>query len=819
MTGHNDLMYRLLVQSVVDYALYLLTPDGIVANWNAGAERAKGYTQAEIVGKHFSCFYSPEDRAAGIPDRGLETARATGRFEAEGWRYRKDGTAFWAHVIIDAVRDDDGKLVGFAKITRDITEQRRRQLEQSEQERYFRLLVQGVTDYAIYMLDPDGRVISWNAGAERTKGYTEGEIIGFHFSCFYSEQDRLDGLPARGLETARETGRSETEGWRYRKDGTAFWAHVIIDAVHDEDNKLIGYAKITRDVTERREREQQVVVAKELAERYSEEMASLSNFLDTVVTHIPSAVLVQDAVSRQVMLANTQAEKFFGSSEEHMVGKHPRDCLPEEVSAYIDNLVDAAVRSQTPIRTEDAVRTGYGTRTLRSNSMVIRGQDPRSSYVMTIADDVTEELNASAQIHYMAHHDSLTGLPNRLLFRQRLNEVLRGDASQRLITAVLCLDLDHFKNVNDGLGHQYGDELLRQLAARLRKTLREQDTLARLGGDEFAIVLPSIKRPDDAYHTALRIIDVVRPPFQIEGHTVTAGVSVGIALAPLNHSATDQLLRYADMALYEAKRNGRNRLECFRPELDETARKRRLIEIDLREALVDAQLKLYYQPITDRERGSITGYEALMRWHHPRQGVVMPLEFIPIAEETGLIHEIGAFALREACHEAATWDGVQSVAVNLSPVQFRNSGFVSVVESALTTSGLDPQRLELEITESVLLENTDANIETLKRLKAMGVRIALDDFGTGYSSLSYLRSFPFDKIKIDKSFTRDMHESREAMAIIRAIIGMSRSLEIQATAEGVETEGQLAYLMAEGCNQFQGYLFGMPQPVRALRSL
>ena len=336
--------------------------------------------------------------------------------------------------------------------------------------------------------------------------------------------------------------------------------------------------------------------------------------------------------------------------------------------------------------------------------------------------------------------------------------------------------------------------------------------MARLGGDEFAIVLRNLDCPESAHRTAQRLIDVVAPSFMIDDHSFSVGLSVGVAIAPNDHQSADQLLRYADLALYEAKRNGRNRFEYFQPELDAAARRRRTMEMDLRTALHLGQLQLHYQPIIDQQHGQISGYEALMRWHHPLNGLVMPMDFIPLAEETGLIHEVGARALNLACQEAASWNTEQTVAVNLSPVQFRNPELVRIVALALQDSALEPRRLELEITESVLLDNSDGNIETLKRLKALGVNIALDDFGTGYSSLSYLRSFAFDRIKIDKSFINDMVDSPEAMSIVRAITGMSSSLQIKTTAEGVETEEQLRQLQAQGCSHFQGFLFGHPQP-------
>lgn len=807
-----DVMYRLLVQSVVDYAIYMLSPDGVVTNWNAGAQRAKGYLAAEIVGRHFSVFYSEQERAEGVPERGLQQAFDTGRFEAEGWRLRKDGTAFWAHVVIDAVRDDDGQLIGFAKITRDCTEQRHVQMQQREQERRFRLLVQGVTDYAIYMLDPQGHVENWNAGAERAKGYKAEEIVGQHFSVFYTQADRAAGLPGLGLETARSEGRFEAEGVRLRKDGSPFWTSVVIDAIHDEDGQMIGFAKITRDITERRQNELELLKAKELAENYSDEMASLSRFLDSVISNIPASVIVQDTRSRQILLANPQAEKLFGCSSKVMLGRRADECLAPAIVEYIDQQTEQCIRNDALHLSEDCLDTQMGPRMLRTRVLLSNSIEQQTRYVLLIAEDVTDELAAHAQIHHMAHHDALTGLPNRTLFSERLDEALRDGAETSRLTAVLCLDLDNFKNINDALGHAFGDRLLRSLGQRLKAVLRERDTLARLGGDEFAVVLNGLESAQDAQRTAQRLIAAVAPIFLIDGHSFSVGVSIGIAISPDDHQQADQLMRYADMALYEAKRNGRNRYEYFHPELDAAARRRRSMEMDLRTALHLGQLQLYYQPIVDNGSNQISGYEALMRWQHPSNGLVMPLDFIPIAEETGLIHEVGARALNLACQEAASWSGKQTVAVNLSPVQFKNSDLVKIVGLALADSGLEPERLELEITESVLLENSEGNIDTLKELKALGVNIALDDFGTGYSSLGYLRSFSFDRIKIDKSFVQDMGESREALSIVRAITGMSGSLLIKTTAEGVETDAQLEQLRAEGCSHFQGYLFGRPQP-------
>ena len=677
----------------------------------------------------------------------------------------------------------------------------------------YRLLVQSVVDYAIYALTPEGIVSNWNPGAQRAKGYVAAEIVGQHYSRFYRDEDIQAGVPARNLEIAARTGRFEDTGWRVRKDGSAFWAHVVIDAIYDDGGALIGFAKITRDITERHQQQLKLIEAKELAEAYSQQMASLSSFLDSVIANIPAGVLAQDRDSGTILLANQQAQRLFGGPQREMMGRTPRDGLSPAVADYLERQLAAAPNAGA---LDDAVlvQTQVGPRSLRSRTVLGKQQDGSSDYVLTITEDVTDELAAYAQIHHMAQHDGLTNLPNRHHFNARLEAAVEDAArcgEPGMGAAILCIDLDNFKNINDAFGHGFGDKILLMLANRLRKCLREQDTLARLGGDEFAVVLPRVSRVEEAQQAAQRLIDAVAPAFSIDGHSFAVGISVGIALSSQDATGAEQLLQFGDMALYEAKRNGRHRHELFRPELEAAARVRRQIEIDLRRALHRGELYMAYQPIVEQRRQRISGYEALIRWRHPDKGLISPMDFIPVAEETGLIHEIGARALNLACQEAAGWSGGETVAVNLSPLQFKSTNLVDTVALALADSGLAPQRLELEITESVMLDSSDANVRTLRALKALGVRIALDDFGTGYSSLSYLRSFPFDKIKIDKSFVQEMDESREAIAIIRAITGLSGSLLIETTAEGVETEGQFRRLEQEGCTHFQGYLFGRPE--------
>jgi diguanylate cyclase (GGDEF)-like protein/PAS domain S-box-containing protein len=437
---------------------------------------------------------------------------------------------------------------------------------------------------------------------------------------------------------------------------------------------------------------------------------------------------------------------------------------------------------------------------------------------VTTHEDVTERRQMELRLAHMAHHDSLTGLPNRVKLREQLEQALtRLDTGRHC--AVICIDLDRFKEVNDTLGHPIGDGLLQAVTGRLRRHLPRIDILARLGGDEFAIVQSSTDQPDDAVLLAARLIRDLSQPYGIDGHRVIVGASVGIASAPRDGSDPDLLLRNADLALYRAKAEGRGRFRVFEPRMDEEAQRRRTLELDLRRAISERQLALVYQPLVNMQSGRITGFEALLRWQHPERGCIAPADFIPIAEETGLIVPIGEWVLHNACAEAATWPEPLKVAVNLSGIQFRSAGRFDVVAAALRSAGLAPQRLELEVTESAMIQDWDDAVAVLERIKRLGVQVSMDDFGTGYSSLSYLRRFPFDKVKIDQYFIHELSRGTESRTIIRAIVDLCRALGIATTAEGVETEEQLAVVGAEHCTEAQGYLLIRPVPPGALPAL
>jgi diguanylate cyclase (GGDEF)-like protein/PAS domain S-box-containing protein len=530
----------------------------------------------------------------------------------------------------------------------------------------------------------------------------------------------------------------------------------------------------------------------------------------------PVPMWLYDPDTLAFIAVNAAAISHYGYSRERFAAMALPDIWPEEERELHRSVAQAVGYSHHSDRTWRHLKAGG--EEIEVITYARRLAFAGRQAVLVAIVDVTERKQAEARIAYMAQHDALTGLPNRVLFHERLDEALSQLPRRGGLLAVHCLDLDHFKSVNDTLGHPLGDELLREVAERLKDNLRDRDLVARLGGDEFAII-QNIAHPNQASDLAAKLIAAISASYDLQGHEIIIGGSIGIALAPGDGNAADVLLRNADMALYRAKAEGRGTSHFFEAEMDRRVQARRLLELDLRKAFANGELDVYYQPLVNLTEDRIIGFEALLRWHHPERGMVMPGEFISLAEEIGLIGPIGEWVLRKACAEAARWPGELKVAVNLSPAQFRARGVVGAVLSALAHSGLAPQRLELEITETVLLGETETNLGILHQLRQIGARISMDDFGTGYSSLSYLRSFPFDKIKIDRSFVRDLAQRPDCMAIIRAVTGLGASLGIATTAEGVETAEQLDRLRAEGCTEAQGYLFSPPRPAAELAAL
>ncbi|HUI94837.1 MAG TPA: PAS-domain containing protein [Xanthobacteraceae bacterium] len=562
-----------------------------------------------------------------------------------------------------------------------------------------------------------------------------------------------------------------------------------------------GWVSTHEDITERRRAEQ--------------ERDRNRKFLDLVIENVPVSIIVRNAGDRRYVLVNRAGEELLGFARREMIGKTAHECLSPEHAALIDVRDDELLRSESSdvilMEGQEIVTAANNRRIVTSRRLAVRGEDGAPLYILSVVEDVTERKRADERIARLASYDALTDLPNRVLFRQRLDEALqRAQRSDRV--AVLYLDLDFFKHVNDSLGHPVGDELLKSVAQRLRGCVNEADTVARLGGDEFAIIQLGVADPADTTALAGRIFTALRAPYDLHGHQLVADVSIGIAIAPDDGHEPDQLLKNADLALYGAKADGRGAYRFFEPEMDARMKTRRALEEDLRKALTRGEFELYYQPVLDLEADRIGTCEALIRWNHPQRGRISPAEFIPIAEETGLIMPIGEWVLRQACADAATWPRDVNVAVNLSAAQFKLPSLSRVVVGALAAAGLPPRNLELEITESVLIQSSATVSSTLRELHGLGVRFAMDDFGTGYSSLGYLRNYPLDKIKIDRSFVSDLNAEESSGSIVRAIIALARSLGMSTTAEGVETEEQLAALRAAGCTEIQGFLFSRPLP-------
>jgi diguanylate cyclase (GGDEF)-like protein len=539
---------------------------------------------------------------------------------------------------------------------------------------------------------------------------------------------------------------------------------------------------------------------------------------DTALNNMMQGLVMFDAAERLVVCNNQYIEMYRLSRDivkpgcslrELLIHCAERDDLCRDPDQYRAEL-SAKLTPRKSANFVEATADG------REISVASRPM-PNGGWVVT-HEDITERRKAEAEISHMALHDALTNLPNRRLLHEQLADRFTHRSRDQKF-ALLCLDLDRFKAVNDTLGHPYGDKLLRQVAERMAGCLREGDIIARLGGDEFAIIQGDIKQPNDAAVLAARLNAATPAPFDLDGHQVVIGVSIGIAIAPTDAADADQLLKSADMALYRAKSDGRGTYRFFESEMDTLLQKRRALELDLRKALVNGEFELYYQPLVNLKTQKISGFEALIRWNHPERGLFSPLDFIPLAEETALIVPIGEWVLRQACGEAMRWPNQISIAVNLSPVQFKTRDLLQTVKSALKHSGLPAKRLDLEITESVLLVDDKSTLETLHQLHNLGVRISMDDFGTGYSSLSYLRSFPFDKIKIDQSFVRDLASNPDSKAIIRAVMGLGNSLRMATTAEGIETQEELDYLTREGCTEAQGYFFSKPRPAHEVLQL
>ncbi len=649
----------------------------------------------------------------------------------------------------------------------------------------------------IYGADEHGAVHSVNAAMLRILGRSEPPTsaatsaegpVARLFDGVFADPARREEL--RRLMREHDGFVGEISEIR-RLDGSSAFISQTARALRDEAGSLLGYAGTVEDVTDqvRRQGEERLRV------RAAMESAS-------------DAILVVDEAGAP-LFANPAFERYFGPD----AGGGAATGLPQHLTdAAAAAALQQALREGLAWQGEADMRAADGrTVPMLIRASAISNEHGASFGSVVICTDLSDRRQAEARIQHLAHHDWLTGLPNRVLFRERLHEALCACSERQPASfALLCIDLDRFKAVNDTLGHAAGDRLLQRVGERLRALVRAGDTVARVGGDEFTLIQCGLRQPEEAVVLAERLVHDLSQPYELGGREVQIGASVGIALAPLHGCDPDRLLGFGDAALYDAKSQGRCRVSVFTPDMDQMLRQRAELERDLRLAVAEQRLEVHYQPQYELATGRLVGGEALARWTDPVRGAVSPGEFIPVAEESGLINLIGKFVLATACRDAAAWPNGRRVAVNVSPAQFRAGDLIQTLQAVLAETGLPPHRLELEITEGVFMQDSEMTRAALLGLKALGVRITLDDFGTGYSSLSYLRRMPFDKIKVDRSFVAVLGHDPAANALVRSIIGLARGLGLETNAEGVETSAQAQLLREEGCQEVQGFFFGRP---------
>ena len=659
--------------------------------------------------------------------------------------------------------------------------------------------VAAATPDAIICADADGIITHWNPGAERLFGHSAADATGAPLEIIIPQH--LHGPHSRGMSRLLATGEPKLVGKTVEvpavhRDGSMLEVELSL-ASWTPDRGRSGFAAIVRDISARKALER--------------DRAEAQRFLDTILENLPAMLFVKDARTREYLLWNQAGEQATGLSRADVIGRTDAELFPAQGEQYMQ-------RDELTLRTGIAQsyesrfeRPDGDDRFFRTRRLMVPDERGEPRYLLGISEDVTQWRAAQDRLAFLAGHDPLTHLDNRLSLAERLQSAL--DRREEL--AVLAIDLDRFKAVNDGHGHHAGDLLLIAVGRLLREAVDGEGLAARIAGDEFVMLLTGGGAEARAARTAQALLDALSKPIDIGDMHVRIGASIGVAVTAGQGTKAEDVLRSADLALLRAKRAGRGRFRFFSAKMDEAARRRQRIEALLREAIANDEISLHYQPLACVRTGGIVAFEALARWNSSELGDVRPDVFIPIAEDSGLIVELGRKVLHMAAAEAASWQPELRISVNLSPIQVQNAGFYDEVVGVLEEVGLAPDRLELEVTEGVMLSDADPAIGTLRRLKALGISIAMDDFGTGYSSLSYFRMFPFDKVKIDQSFVRDMGESKEALAIVQAVIGLARGLGLPVVAEGVENSDQFNTLLAEGCTQVQGYLLGRPAPIEA----
>ncbi|WP_426423404.1 sensor domain-containing protein [Bradyrhizobium genosp. A] len=684
----------------------------------------------------------------------------------------------------------------------DVSEQRKLSRQLASTKQFLETVLDNVPACVAAKNIEDGRYIFANRAYERFWGFSRDQVVGKNARELFGPKSAasIEATDRAALLAPEGQYRNEFEV-EVQRDQTRRMVASIRIVVRNESNKPEFLLVVFEDITDR--------------QSLSMELESTKKFLELVVDNIPVALIVEQVKDGRYLLANRSAETILNRRREEATGLTASDIFNAKEAKLIIARDEAAIKKRGMITEEHPISTKDGLRLFLTRRATVLNDAGEPQYLIKTHEDVTNRRQTESRMAHMAYHDGLTDLPNRAAFLQALNQMIEACEGTDEEFAVLCVDLDGLKEVNDVFGHALGDKLLIEVAQRLQDTARG-GLVARLSGDEFGLIIDG-KQPDAGLALAQQLGEALAPEFHIDGRAVRAGISTGMSVFPHNGPDGASLLANAGAALFRAKQKSRGTISLYQPEMDQQIRDRRVLHQDLSKAIKNGELSLAFQPQgiarNSVAESEIIGFEALARWQHPVRGQVSPAEFIPIAEESGLIVEMGEWILRQVCREAASWPKPLQVAVNLSPAQFMHGDVVGLVHSILIETGLAPGRLELEITEGVLIEDFDRGLALLRRLKALGVRISMDDFGSGYSSLSYLQAFPFDKIKIDRAFIMNLGRNPQSAAIVRAVIDLGHGLEMSIIAEGVETIDQLTFLAREGCDGVQGYLLGKPLPI------
>ncbi len=703
---------------------------------------------------------------------------------------------------LQPVKDPQGKVTGLVFVRMDVTDRLRNEqrLQQAAQE--LDMILHNMQD-TYYRINAHGILTRVSDSVKDLLGYEPDEVIGRPMAEFYLHPEEREAF-LRKLELAGGSVTNNETALRHR-DGSVVWTSSNAHFIYDEQGNVVGVEGTARNITERKLHESQV------------------SKLSSVLEQTADIVIVTD-IDGVIEYVNPSFERVTGYTYEEAVGQTPAllssDKHKKEFYQHMwETILSGESYTNIMINRRKDGSLYYEEKTITP----IRDQTGRITHFVSTAKDISERMQVQERLQHMAHHDALTDLPNRNLFLDRLQQALIRARHHNRLVAVMFMDLDRFKNINDTLGHNTGDQLLLQLSERLKHSVRDGDTIARFGGDEFAILLDDVDNENSIAAVAQKLLQTLSEPFHVNSHELFITASIGIAIFPHDGEDPDTLLRNADVAMYRAKELGKNNYQFYSDDMSARNFERLTLESHLRHALAREQFVLHYQPQVDARQNRIVGVEALLRWQHPELGLVSPSNFIALLEETGLIEEVGEWVLETACRQSKIWydagfDDLQ-MSVNISSRQFNNTEFINVLHNTLDRTGVNPECLELELTESMLMRQASSVVTALKSLNELGVRFAIDDFGTGYSSLSYLRRFPIETIKIDRSFIRDITEDPDDAAITRAIVVMARNLSLKVIAEGVETEKQLAFLKENDCHLIQGFYYSPPLPVEEMTAL